>query len=85
MLLLLNKAMRHILTLILLLTFSMMEADGFDPIKAKNQFVTIARKISILAKNYNITLALENLNSRGVLKIHFFKIKSTKTELNQRF
>lgn len=38
-------------------------SDGFDPVKAKNQFVTIARKVSILAKKYKITLALENLNS----------------------
>src|SRR5687767_1332281 len=37
--------------------------EGFDRTKAKEQFVSIARKIATLAKNYNITLALENLNS----------------------
>jgi sugar phosphate isomerase/epimerase len=37
--------------------------EGFDRTKAKEQFVSIARKIATLAQNYNITLALENLNS----------------------
>ena len=37
--------------------------DGFDPLKAKEQFISIAKKISAQAVQYNITLALENLNS----------------------
>ena len=37
--------------------------DGFDRNKAKDQFVSIARKIATEASRYNITLALENLNS----------------------
>lgn len=37
--------------------------DGFDPAKAKEQFISIARKIATAAGRYNITLALENLNS----------------------
>jgi sugar phosphate isomerase/epimerase len=37
--------------------------EGFDPVKAKEQFVSIAKKISKLAGKYKITLALENLNS----------------------
>lgn len=37
--------------------------DGFDPIKAKEQFVYMARKVAALAKEYNITLAFESLNS----------------------
>ena len=37
--------------------------EGFDRAKAKEQFVSIAGKIAALAKNYSITLALENLNS----------------------
>lgn len=37
--------------------------EGFDRAKAKEQFITIARKISAQAKLYNIVLALENLNS----------------------
>ncbi len=36
--------------------------DGFDHTKAKEQFVTIAKKIGALAATYNITLALESLN-----------------------
>jgi sugar phosphate isomerase/epimerase len=36
--------------------------DGFDHIRAKEQFVSIARKISALAKKYDVVLALENLN-----------------------
>lgn len=36
--------------------------DGFDRRKAKEQFITIAKKIGALAANYNITLALESLN-----------------------
>lgn len=36
--------------------------DGFDPVKAKQQFISIARKVSKLAKNYDIVLSLENLN-----------------------
>jgi len=37
--------------------------DGFDHTKAKEQFVSIAKKIAAKASQYNITLALENLNS----------------------
>ncbi len=37
--------------------------DGFDPIKAKEQFIYIAKKVAIQAAQYNIMLALENLNS----------------------
>lgn len=37
--------------------------DGFDHNKAKEQFINIARKVSVLAKKYKIDLALENLNS----------------------
>jgi sugar phosphate isomerase/epimerase len=37
--------------------------DGFDPIKAKEQFIYIARKIATQAAQYDVTLALENLNS----------------------
>jgi sugar phosphate isomerase/epimerase len=36
--------------------------DGFDRTKAKEQFITIAKKISALAAKYKITLALESLN-----------------------
>ena len=37
--------------------------DGFDPLKAKEQFIYIARKVAAQAAQYNIMLALENLNS----------------------
>src|SRR5690606_1142403 len=37
--------------------------DGFDRAKAKDQFISIARKISAQAKRYDVVLALENLNS----------------------
>ncbi len=37
--------------------------DGWDQKKAKEQFVSIARKVSAIAKDYKIVLALENLNS----------------------
>lgn len=37
--------------------------DGFDHGKAKEQFVSIARKVAEKAKPYNIKIALENLNS----------------------
>lgn len=37
--------------------------EGFDPQIAKQQFVSIAKKIAALAERHNITLALENLNS----------------------
>ena len=37
--------------------------DGFDHAKAKEQFISIAKKIAAKASQYNITLALENLNS----------------------
>lgn len=37
--------------------------DEFDRSKARAQFVTIGRKAAVLASQYNVTLALENLNS----------------------
>jgi len=37
--------------------------EGFDRTKAKEQFVSMAKKIADKAGHYNITLALENLNS----------------------
>ena len=37
--------------------------DGFDVEKAKQQFAAIALKIADLASRYDITIALENLNS----------------------
>jgi sugar phosphate isomerase/epimerase len=37
--------------------------EGFDRAKAKEQFISIAKRISELAKKYHIVLALENLNS----------------------
>lgn len=37
--------------------------EGFDRVKAKEQFISIARKIATQAKLYDIVLALENLNS----------------------
>lgn len=37
--------------------------DGFDREKATAQFVSIAKKIAVLAGKHKITLALENLNS----------------------
>lgn len=36
---------------------------GFDREKAKGQFISIARKIGVLAAQYNVVVALENLNS----------------------
>jgi sugar phosphate isomerase/epimerase len=36
--------------------------DGFDREKAREQFIVIAKKIAAMAANYNIKLALENLN-----------------------
>lgn len=37
--------------------------DGFDPQKAKEQFISIAIKVATQAGKYNIMLVLENLNS----------------------
>jgi sugar phosphate isomerase/epimerase len=37
--------------------------DGFDPATARNQFIDIARKVSALAKEYDVVLAFESLNS----------------------
>ncbi len=37
--------------------------EGFDPARAKEQFIGVAKKIAALAERYNIMLALENLNS----------------------
>jgi sugar phosphate isomerase/epimerase len=37
--------------------------EGFDRTKAKEQFVSMAKKIADKASRYNIMLALENLNS----------------------
>jgi sugar phosphate isomerase/epimerase len=36
--------------------------EGFESAKAKDQFITIARKVSAIAKEYNVVVALENLN-----------------------
>lgn len=36
---------------------------GFDRVKAKEQFISMARKIASVAAKHNIVLALENLNS----------------------
>ena len=37
--------------------------EGFDGLTAKRQFISITKKIAQLAGEYDITLALENLNS----------------------
>jgi sugar phosphate isomerase/epimerase len=37
--------------------------EGFDRAKAKEQFISIARKVATAAAKYNLILALENLNS----------------------
>jgi len=37
--------------------------DGWDNARAHDQFVGIARKVASVAKEYHVTLALENLNS----------------------
>jgi sugar phosphate isomerase/epimerase len=37
--------------------------DGFDPAKARKQFINIARKVSAIAKEYDIVMAFESLNS----------------------
>lgn len=37
--------------------------DGFDPVTARKQFIDIARKVAAIAKNYDIILAFESLNS----------------------
>jgi sugar phosphate isomerase/epimerase len=37
--------------------------DGYDKVKAREQFVAVARKVAVVAKEYRIRLALENLNS----------------------
>ncbi len=37
--------------------------DGFDPAKARKQFIDIARKVSAIAKEYDIVMAFESLNS----------------------
>lgn len=36
--------------------------DGFDMAKAREQFVSIAKKVAIRAQQYNIDIVLENLN-----------------------
>ena len=36
--------------------------EGFDHTKAKEQFISIARKVAILAQHYGIEIVLENLN-----------------------
>ncbi|AHM59626.1 xylose isomerase [Flammeovirgaceae bacterium 311] len=38
--------------------------DGFDRTEARAQFVSMARKVAVLAAQYDIMLAVENLNSR---------------------
>lgn len=40
--------------------------EGFDRLKAREQFIAIAGKIAAVAAKYNITLALENLNTTEV-------------------
>jgi len=40
--------------------------EGFDRTKAKDQFVSIAKKIGALAAKHNITIAIENLNTTEV-------------------
>lgn len=37
--------------------------DGFDPAKARDQFIDIARKVSAIAKDNGIVMAFESLNS----------------------
>jgi sugar phosphate isomerase/epimerase len=37
--------------------------EGFDPATARKQFINIARKVAVVAKEYHMKLALENLNS----------------------
>jgi len=37
--------------------------EGYDHAKARQQFIRIARKVAVIAKEYHINLALENLNS----------------------
>jgi sugar phosphate isomerase/epimerase len=37
--------------------------DGYDKLKARQQFIGVARKVAVVAKGYGIRLALENLNS----------------------
>lgn len=37
--------------------------DGFDPATARKQFIDIARKVAAIAKNYDVVLAFESLNS----------------------
>ena len=37
--------------------------EGFDSKEARRQFVSISQKLALHAKRYNITIALENLNS----------------------
>lgn len=40
--------------------------DGFDHARAREQFISISRKIAAQAKEHNIVLALESLNRREV-------------------
>lgn len=40
--------------------------EGFDRSKAKEQFISVARKVAVLAGDYDIILALENLNTSEV-------------------
>jgi len=37
--------------------------EGYDKVKARQQFIAVARKVAAVAKEYRIRLALENLNS----------------------
>ncbi|HTF18109.1 MAG TPA: sugar phosphate isomerase/epimerase family protein, partial [Chryseolinea sp.] len=37
--------------------------EGYDTSKARQQFINVARKVAIVAEEYRIRLALENLNS----------------------
>jgi sugar phosphate isomerase/epimerase len=37
--------------------------DGYDPSKAKEDFIPLARKMAVLAAKYDVRIILENLNS----------------------
>ena len=53
----------------------------FDREKAKDQFVSIGRKVAERAKKYNITLALESLNST---ECNFLNLVSETYEIAKR-
>lgn len=47
--------------------------DGFDPATARVQFIAIARKLAMLAHQYGVVLALENLNATETNFINTFQ------------